>query len=562
MKALILAAGLGTRLRPYTDHTPKPLFPVNRQPLLDRLIYQLKDAGCDAVAVNTHYLHRKIESHIAARSYGLPVITRHEPDILGTGGALRNLSDFWDDRPFLVVNSDILTDIDFAEVYRFHLSAGAPATLVLVDSPPLNSVTVDSLKFVSGFLSPADSPPDEIYTFTGIQVIDPTVLPLIPEQGFYSSIDAYRKLITLNTPPAAHIISTRQWQDLGTPERYRIASRDAIAADAHYHAFGCPPPSELQWCLLDGDGSDRQWYRLQSGDQSLVAADHGLKKSPGILEVDSFVAIGRHLTQCRLPVPEIHGYDLFSGWVFLADMGDTHLQTAAKAAGTPEGVLALYQSAIDALILFSQDGIKGFDPSWTCQSTDYDRALILERECAYFVDAFLRKYLGLQLDSDPLLPAFKAIADGALSGGLMGLMHRDFQSRNIMISEGRPGIIDFQGARRGPIQYDLASLLIDPYVGLSEDLHEILYQYALSRIRERIDVNPDSFRKCYEFCRVTRNLQILGAFGFLTRVKHKPHFERYIPTALSSLKRNLAQIALPEVSMLLKVVDDIHPDPC
>jgi NDP-sugar pyrophosphorylase family protein len=243
MKALILAAGLGTRLRPYTDHTPKPLFPIDGVPLLDRLIFQLRDAGCSAIAVNTHHLHEKMEAHIASSAYGIPVCTRHEPEIMGTGGAIRNLSDFWEEDPFLVVNADILTDIDFKGVFEFHCRNRAPATLVLVDAPPLNSVTVDADGFVSRFLSPPElaTAPPETYTFTGIQVLDPRVLSLIPEKVFYSSIDAYRQLITEKTPPRAYRDATRQWQDLGTPDRYKAAVRNEMASAAFQDAFGAPP---------------------------------------------------------------------------------------------------------------------------------------------------------------------------------------------------------------------------------------------------------------------------------------------------------------------------------
>ena len=95
MKALILAAGLGTRLRPYTDHTPKPLFSIQGRPLLDIMIFKLIAAGCKAVIINTHHRHAQIESFIAQQTYPIPIQTRYEPDILGTGGAIKNVADFW-----------------------------------------------------------------------------------------------------------------------------------------------------------------------------------------------------------------------------------------------------------------------------------------------------------------------------------------------------------------------------------------------------------------------------------------------------------------------------------
>jgi len=559
MKALILAAGLGTRLRPYTDHTPKPLFPVDGIPLLDRLIFQLKAAGCSAVAVNTHHLHEKIEAHIASSSYGIPVFTRHEPEILGTGGAIRNLSDFWDEDPFLVVNADILTDINFKEVFEFHFRNNALGTLVLVDAPPLNSVAVDAKGSISHFLSPSELSGTSLksYTFTGIQVLEPRVLSLFPEKVPSSSIDIYRRLISEKSPPRAFIDNTRKWQDLGTPERYQTTVRKEMATAAFQSAFGLPPEDSIRWTLLAGDGSDRIWHRLQSGGQNIVASDHGLNPEPGSSEVDSFVSIGQHLMHLNLPVPRLHRYDLFSGWVFMEDLGDTHLQEVVSDQDPPSTIAPLYREVLDNLICFSTAGIDGFDTAWTCQSAAYDRALILERECAYFIDAFLKGYLGLDVSAGDFQSDFERLAAGALSGAFTGLMHRDFQSRNILIHNDHPRIIDFQGARRGPIQYDVASLLIDPYVCLSEPLQEELYAYTVSSLSKSHRFNPNEFRRCYDFCRITRNLQMLGAFGYLSRVKGKRRFEQYIPDAVNTLKRNLAKLDLPEVSKLMKLVSSL-----
>jgi len=117
MKAMVLAAGFGTRLLPYTQDIPKPLFPLAGQPLLDIAIKNLIRAGCDAIIVNTHHLHEQIESFIEAQAYAIPVNTCYEPTILGTGGGIKNVANFWDSRPFMVINGDIYSTIDLKEVY-------------------------------------------------------------------------------------------------------------------------------------------------------------------------------------------------------------------------------------------------------------------------------------------------------------------------------------------------------------------------------------------------------------------------------------------------------------
>jgi aminoglycoside/choline kinase family phosphotransferase/choline kinase len=561
MKALILSAGLGSRLRPYTDHIPKPLFPVSGRPLLDRLIRQLVSAGCTAVAVNTYHLHHQIDAFLSTQSYGIHVFTRHEPVLLGTGGAIKNLSDFWDNQPFIVINSDILTDIDFGNVYEFHNRHTAPATLVLTDSPGLNSVSVDADETILKIHSTREitvSPDLITYTFTGIQVLDPSILPLIPEKTAFSSIDAYRKLIDLNLPPRAYMALSSRWTDIGTPDRYKTAARDAMVQDALQEAFGHTPADPIDWTHLDGDGSDRAWYRLQSGDVSLVAVNHGIKTSQKTFEIDSFVSIGGHLNGLGLPVPKLFRYDLFSGWVFMEDVGDIHLQTIIQQKNNTDFTRALYRKVLDVLLRFSATGSEGFDTAWTYQTAAYDAPLILERECAYFVNSFLRGYLGLDVDGRIFESAFRQLAHGALENAVIGLMHRDFQSRNIMIYHGQPRIIDFQGARLGPVQYDIASLLIDPYVDLSPSLQDELLDYAMDSLLIKRDFDPEGFRKCYEYCKVTRNLQILGAFGFLTRAKGKRHFDRYISPALRGLKKNLGQIDSPVISELRAFVEEIR----
>jgi aminoglycoside/choline kinase family phosphotransferase len=117
---------------------------------------------------------------------------------------------------------------------------------------------------------------------------------------------------------------------------------------------------------------------------------------------------------------------------------------------------------------------------------------------------------------------------------------RYFQSRNIMDWTGRGiGLIDFQGGRLGPPQYDLTSLLIDPYVTIPENIQEELFDFYLGELAGRIPINPKNFRKNYEIIAFQRNLQILGAYAFLSRAKGKTYFEKYIPAALLSLKRRV-----------------------
>ncbi|MGB5984734.1 MAG: sugar phosphate nucleotidyltransferase [Desulfobacterales bacterium] len=559
MKALILAAGYGTRLRPHTHIRPKPLFTIGGTTLLDRLISQLHVAGVTQVMVNTHHLADRIETHIHRTAYPLPVFTRHEPQILGTAGAIGNLNDFWDDEPFLVINGDIVTDLDIARLYRFHQTHASPVTLAVTDFPPINTVALDSSGRVVGFkgdqaLTAMD---DELIwrTFAGIQVLDPEVLGLIPRGAYAHSVAIYSRLTDVGQVPRAYDMGRRYWMDTGTPQRYRQAVFDALAPLAFAQAFGSPPtPGTITRRLLAGDGSDRCWYRLHYGDNSLILADHGIQAQFGASQAKSFVAIGRHLYGLGIPVPRIYQSDTCAGLVFVEDLGDLNLQTLVGRTDQRTQVKSLYQGLIDTLIILSRRGLQDFDPVWAYDTPAYDRQVVVKREGGYFVSAFLNTYLKGNYPEGFLEAEFQHLADLIETYGIWGLMHRDFQSRNIMIRDELPVWIDFQGARPGPLQYDLAALLVDPYVALSTDLQDELLGYAMDRYHQAADGDPRGFARGYQACALARSLQILGAFGFLTCVKKKRHFERYIPAALNSLTNRLSAFESNKFSHLRNVV--------
>lgn len=545
MKAMILAAGFGTRLLPYTENTPKPLFTISGRPLLDIIICSLQSSGCEAIVINTHHLYQNIDSFVASKQYTIPIHTRYEPVILGTGGAIKNVADFWDDNPFLVINSDIVTDIDLRDVYDFHLSNKYPVTMVLYDYEQFNNVLLDTHDFIVGF---QDQGKDDSaacinrLAFTGIHVIDPEVLEFIPDMGFSSIVDAYRNLVLSGKKIKAYIAKNVWWKDIGTPERYREAVFEKMGPEAFRLAFPDYSGRKIECSEIEGDGSDRDWYRLKAGSRSLVVADHGIRSVAGTSEIDSFVSIGRHLYDNGVAVPRIYLHDTFSGLVFLEDLGDVNLQAAIKNTGSFDEIISSYKSVIDLLIRMSISGSRGFDLSWTYQTPYYDRDLILENECRYFVDAFLNGYVGKDFCFDDFKKEFIHLADSALEFAVNGFMHRDMQSRNIMIKDNKYYFIDFQAGRIGPIQYDLASLLIDPYVELPVHVQKQLLDYCVEKLSSFIHIDSKLFCLCYKYCAVTRNLQVLGAFGYLSRIKGKTYFEQYIPAAVKALKYNLSAV--------------------
>lgn len=554
MKAMILAAGFGTRLMPYTAHTPKPLFTVADRTSLDWTIQRLAGAGATAIVINTHHLNTTIETYMACQDFGIPVKTFHEPEILGTGGALKKVAGFWDDQPFVVVNSDIFTDIDIAAAYRFHRKHSSLVTLALCDDPEFNSVSMRSDGTIADFNT--EDPHVPTWTFTGIHVIDPVVLDLIPADRFSNIIDIYQELMLQGNNIQAYIPSFSLWDDLGTLPRYKRVARRETAKAAFEKAFPGICREDVGINALAGDGSDRNWFRLTCNNRSMVMVDHGISRADQINEVDAFARIGRHLLNQGASLPEIYLVDTFSGLVCMEDLGDLHLQQAIRDLDSETAVVDLYREVIRKLMHMSLAGHKGFDPSWAWQSPSYDRELIIEKECRYFVESFLNLYTGIDVSYTELADEFDFLAKKTLTFSVEGFMHRDFQSRNIMVCSGTPYFIDFQGGRIGPLQYDLASLLIDPYAALSREMQDLLLEYYMMELPRYQHLNPDRFYKGYTCCALTRNLQILGAFGHLSKNRGKANFETYIPLALETLGYNLKRFFPDDELNHLKIIVD------
>ena len=559
MKALVLSAGFGTRLRPHSLRIPKPMFPVCGRPIIDIIIRHLMDAGAAGIAVNTHHLAARVETFLAGQPYAGQLVVRRESRLLGTGGAVGNFVDFLSDGPFIVINSDVLSDIDIRRVYREHKVRGHAATLVMHDHPLFNKVAVDKSGFIRGF-SGKIGENDRLLAFTGISVIDPRVYRFVERGEACCILEIYRRMIQAGETVAALAVRGHYWNDLGTPERFRDAVADRMLPEVLTRA--CPEryPEGRQGVFagkgvpscrrkrLAGDGSDRGYFRVEAGECSLILADHGIHSDASFGQAEAFAAIGRHLGEKGIPVPEIYGFDRFSGLVFMEDAGDIHLQDIVLREKNPAAVSGIYRRIIDALAEMSVSGAIGFDPAWAYQGARYDRELIIEKECLYFTQRLVKDYLGIRAaDEQRLVPEFHRLAGAIPDNAYNGLMHRDFQSRNILVKNGRPVFIDFQGARIGPVQYDLASLLTDPYVDMDEELASGLAAYAAERVAARAQPgtwDTQRFFRGYRLCCISRLMQALGAYGFLVTEKGKTGFMPYIPVALDRLARHLE--ALPE----------------
>lgn len=233
MQSVILAGGKGTRMRPLTLHTPKPVMPLVGQPFLNYQLDLLKRAGIKDVILSLSYQPHKIEDIFGDGSHhGVRIRYLVEPQPLGTAGAYRNAADIIDS-PTIVFNGDVLTDIDLNDVLAFHKERDAKATIVLtpVENPSAYGlVLTDGDGRVERFLEKPKS--DEITTDTinaGVYVLDPSILEHIPENENYSfEYDLFPSLLERKIPVFGYV-SRSYWIDIGTPSRYLTANMDLLA---------------------------------------------------------------------------------------------------------------------------------------------------------------------------------------------------------------------------------------------------------------------------------------------------------------------------------------------
>ena len=232
MKAMVLAAGLGTRLRPLTETLPKPLLPVAGRPILEWNLLLLKRHGITEVIINLHHLGDQIVHALGdGARFGLRLAYSHEPTLLGTSGGIKQAAPFLKDGPFLVINGDTLSECDLTALIAAHRASAALATLAVRDDLEASTwgpVTLDAhgrILQINGnppLAEPRAALP--AFMFAGIHVMEQAVLNAIPS-GPGSIIDVYGSLLRQGRPLHGYRMSG-YWSDIGSPERYAQAQRD------------------------------------------------------------------------------------------------------------------------------------------------------------------------------------------------------------------------------------------------------------------------------------------------------------------------------------------------
>ncbi len=512
-KAVVLAAGYGTRLRPFTCATPKPLLPVWGESMLARVVRQLRAWGVEEIVVNCHHLHEQIEAWCAANGCRASC----EPEILGTGGALNPLREWIGTDDFYLVNGDIVFEgfDGFTDLKAFAQDDVIGLAVVTKEGP--RTIEVEpSRNIVTCWRSP-DPGYEGTFTYCGIALLKASILDYVQPQGASSIVQAYERATMDGRFVLAVEPKNLLWTDAGTIPRYL-----EVNAEGATNAFDALPQvsAALEELHLTGPvsflgarGSNRCFFKV--GDAVIVVYDDAARG-----ENARYAAHAKWLASKGVAVPKVLAARPDLKMLVLENAGSTDLAAYAHRVGT----LAAYKPVVETLAAFGKLGDAtdlpelepAFGPALWRQEQDLFKEFALGRRygraCPEGVEKDFAKMAEV-LEKEP-----------------RALVHRDFQSSNILWKNGKMRIIDFQGMRRGPALYDLASLLYDPYARVADaDRKALAALYARESGLAQTHV-----AETLPFAAAQRLVQALGAYGRLASVG-QPGFARFILPALENL---------------------------
>ena len=543
VKIFLPSAGLGERLRPITYHMPKPLLPILGKPLIEITLQKFSAISSGKIGINLHYKPDMIREWVTTSEFKNRIKLFPEDPILGTGGALKNAKAFLSDGHFLVHNADILSDVDFERLIETHLSSGNIATLATHDYPKYNNVVIDDNRCVIDVENPGTSTPNtgRIAKKQLIQALPYILLrylnfclPAFPitTVAWLAASKAGRKVQALD-------FTGSYWSDIGTPVTYASAIIDALRKDGemvyiHPSVKKCndvdmdgyivveresilTKESSLRNCiilpgstaksgehyencilgadfridlkeseitgaltdeskvLISTGGSDRKYYRIEKDGKTAVLMECR-EDDP---DFERHIEYTNFFLKHSIPIPQLleAAPDKFEA-VF-EDLGDISLYSWLKCRREPEQIEAMYRKVLDIAVSIHTKATANVSecPMLQGRVFDYEH---FRWETGYFMERFVEGIKGIKIKNIAALDdEFHRLAQKAYSFPKT-IIHRDFQSLNIMIHKGIPRLIDYQGARIGPSAYDVASILWDPYYPLDDNIRERLLSITLT----------------------------------------------------------------------------------
>ncbi|MBS1729285.1 MAG: phosphotransferase [Bacteroidetes bacterium] len=318
-----------------------------------------------------------------------------------------------------------------------------------------------------------------------------------------------------------------------------------------YQAYTGKLPEAIE--KLAPGGGDREYYRVFGDDKTYIATFN-----ENIKENSTFIKFAKHFHEKEIPVPRILATDI-SGKIYLQeDLGDTSLLNALEKEGFSEHVFLLYEKTVQYLARMQVKGDEGLDYNDCITAKEFGKQAILNDllYCKYyFIDT-----LKIPYDKQALLDDFEHFSTSLTKNVEEYFMFRDFQSRNVMVKDETIFFIDFQGGMKGPLQYDMASLLWQAKAALPTDWKNKLLEIYLREVEKFTDkkINHKDFHFQFNGFVLIRLIQVLGAYGFRGLFERKAHFLSSIPFALKNLKlfleKNNITNEFPAFNEILRII--------
>ena len=303
-------------------------------------------------------------------------------------------------------------------------------------------------------------------------------------------------------------------------------------------------------------GSSRKYYRVKTSEASVIGTYNA-----NVEENEAFFYLTEHFGKMCLIVPKLLAVNKERTCYLQSDHGDdtlfSHVQHALAAGKYDEHTVGLFKQTLEQLVRFQIEGHRCLDYSKVYPVPCFDKPSVMD-DLDYFKYYFVKPHAEIVFNETRLKAEFNAFADVVCQAKNDFFMYRDFQSRNVMIDQGKPCFIDYQGGRRGPLQYDVVSLLYQVKAQMPQSLRDELLGYYKQALTAYLDPDSVDFDRYYPYFVYLRLLQVLGAYGFRGLIQKKAHFIESIPYALKELKtwnEKHPLDAYPELqSVILQVV--------
>ena len=281
-------------------------------------------------------------------------------------------------------------------------------------------------------------------------------------------------------------------------------------------------------------GSARKYYRVFTENGSLIGTYNA-----NIEENEAFFYLTEHFGKIGLSVPKLLAINEERNCYLQTDDGDVtlfqHIQKALTTGAYDEPTIALLRQVLEQLVRFQIEGHQGLDYSRVYPMPCFDKPAVMD-DLDYFKYYFVKPHAEIVFNETRLKAEFNRFADFIGQAQSDYFMYRDFQSRNIMIDQGKPYFIDYQGGRRGPLQYDVVSLLYQVKAQMPQSLRDELLEHYKQALSAYLNPATIEFDRYYPYFVYLRLLQVLGAYGFRGLIQKKAHFIESIPYALNELK--------------------------